>query len=91
MLRVQPLSRQVYLATRNEEATKESMERLTEEGVGDGSLRWLKLDLLDPHAVKGSAEEFMKKEDRLDILSTLHLALTPFLLLIFNVVNNAAK
>ncbi len=71
MIKTCLLPRQVYLATRNEEATKESMERLKAEGLGDGSLHWLKLDLLDPHGVKNSAEEFMKMEDRLDILSML--------------------
>jgi len=58
----------VYLATRNEEGTKEAMEMLKNEGLGDGTLHWLKLDLSDPRGVKSSAEEFMKKEDRLDIL-----------------------
>lgn len=46
------------------------MERLKKEGLGDGSLHWLKLDLSDPRGAKSSAEEFMKKEDRLDILGT---------------------
>jgi len=58
----------VYIASRNEEATKQSIERLKNEGLGDGSIHWHKLDLLDPRAVKSSAEDFMKKEDRLDIL-----------------------
>ena len=48
------------------------MERLKGEGLSDGSLHWLRLDLSDPRGVKSSAEEFMRKEDRLDILGTLN-------------------
>lgn len=69
------------------------MERLRKEGLGEGSLHWLKLDLLDPRVVKSSAEEFMEKEDRLDILSALCLlVLVQLVMLILNVlVNNAAR
>lgn len=63
------LYQQIYLATRNEQGTKEAMEKLKMEGLGDGSLHWLKLDLEDPHSAKSAAEEFLKKEERLDILS----------------------
>jgi len=48
------------------------MEILKKEGLGDGSLHWLKLDLSDPRGVKSSAEEFVRKEDRLDILGALN-------------------
>ncbi|KAF9442867.1 NAD(P)-binding protein [Macrolepiota fuliginosa MF-IS2] len=67
----------VYLATRNEQGTKEAIERLEKEGIGEGSLHWLKLDLEDPRSAKNSAEEFLKKEDRLDILATVGLTEVP--------------
>lgn len=50
------------------------MERLEKEGLGDGSLHWLKLDLLDPRGVKSSAEEFVRTENRLDILGMLNIS-----------------
>ena len=31
---------------------------------------WLELDLSDPRHAKKAAKEFMRKEDRLDVLST---------------------
>ncbi|KXN83077.1 hypothetical protein AN958_01895 [Leucoagaricus sp. SymC.cos] len=58
----------VYLVTRNEEGTKAAMEKLEEEGINDGSLHWLKIELDNPRSAKNAAEEFLKKEDRLDIL-----------------------
>ncbi|KAJ3573514.1 hypothetical protein NP233_g2381 [Leucocoprinus birnbaumii] len=58
----------VYLATRNEEGTKDAIARLEKDDTGDGSLHWLKIELADPHSAKSAAEEFLKKEDRLDIL-----------------------
>ncbi|KXN83075.1 hypothetical protein AN958_01893 [Leucoagaricus sp. SymC.cos] len=59
---------QVYLATRNEEGTKAAMEKLEKEGINDGSLHWLKIELDDPHSAKNAAEKFAKREERLDIL-----------------------
>lgn len=58
----------VYLATRSEQGTKDAMEKLEKEGIGEGSLHWLKIELDDPRSAKSAAEEFLKKEDRLDIL-----------------------
>lgn len=49
------------------------MEKLEKEGLGDGTVHWLKLDLSDPRSAKNAAEEFMKIEDRLDILGTSSL------------------
>lgn len=47
------------------------MKHLEEEGLGPGNdqAAFLQLDLADPREAKKSAEAFLKKEDRLDILS----------------------
>ncbi|KAJ3573515.1 hypothetical protein NP233_g2380 [Leucocoprinus birnbaumii] len=58
----------IYLATRNEEGTKEAIQKLENEGIGDGSLHWLRIELSDPRSAKSAAEEFLQKEERLDIL-----------------------
>lgn len=61
----------VYMAARNEQKAKAAIERLQAEGLGPGNgvVLWHKLDLSDPRAVKQSAEEFMQREERLDVLS----------------------
>lgn len=59
------------MATRSEEKYKGALARLESENLGDGSVHWLKLDLSDPRLAKSAAQEFLGKEDRLDILSTL--------------------
>lgn len=43
-------------------------QQLEKECLADGSVEWLKLDLSDPRIAKESAEEFLKRESRLDIL-----------------------
>ncbi|KAL7281917.1 hypothetical protein ACG7TL_003383 [Trametes sanguinea] len=60
----------VYMAARNEQKAKAAIERLHAEGLGpgNGEIHWLHLDLNDPRNVKQAAEEFMKKEIRLDVL-----------------------
>jgi len=58
----------VYIAARNEQRALDAIRQLEEEGLGDGSVEWLKLDLSHPRLVKRSAEEFLEKETRLDIL-----------------------
>lgn len=70
---VQNLARhgaKVYIGARSEERAKAAIERLRAEGLepGNGELEWLALDLSDPRKVKESAEAFLEKEDRLDIL-----------------------
>lgn len=70
---VQNLARhgaKVYIGARSEERAKAAIERLRAEGLepGNGELEWLALDLSDPRKVKESAEAFLGKEDRLDIL-----------------------
>ncbi|EJD07068.1 NAD-binding protein [Fomitiporia mediterranea MF3/22] len=63
----------VYLAARNESKAIATISRLEREGLapGHGKPLWHKLDLENPHDVKNSAEEFLSRESRLDILSTL--------------------
>lgn len=60
----------VYIGARSEERAKAAIERLRVEGLqpGNGELEWLELDLSDPRKTKESAETFLSKEDRLDIL-----------------------
>ncbi|CDO76362.1 hypothetical protein BN946_scf185011.g26 [Trametes cinnabarina] len=58
------------MAARNEQRAKAAIERLHAEGIGpgNGEIHWLHLDLSDPRNVEQAAEEFMKKESRLDVL-----------------------
>ncbi|KDQ54409.1 hypothetical protein JAAARDRAFT_135807 [Jaapia argillacea MUCL 33604] len=70
---VQHLARhgaKVYLAARNEGRATAAISRLQTEGLGpgNGEILWLKLDLSDPRVAKQSAEDFMKRESRLDVL-----------------------
>lgn len=60
----------VYLAARNESKATGAIASLQAEGLGpgNGEVIWWKLDLSDPREVKKSAEEFMKKEQKLDVL-----------------------
>lgn len=58
----------VYLAARDEGKATRAIETLKEEGISPGEVVWLQLDLSDPRLAKKAAEEFISKEDRLDIL-----------------------
>ncbi|KAF6753712.1 NAD(P)-binding protein [Ephemerocybe angulata] len=61
----------VYLAARNEGRATEAIDALKAEGLviaGESEVRWHKLDLGDPKGAKASAEDFLKKEERLDVL-----------------------
>lgn len=61
----------VYVAGRNEEKARASMSRVEAEHKnteGKGELVFLYLDLSDLATVKASAEEFLSKEKRLDVL-----------------------
>ena len=62
------------MASRNEEKCKKAIQRLQDEGLepGNGQVEFHKLDLVDPKGAKESAEDFMKKEDRLDVLSKVY-------------------
>ncbi|KAF9014141.1 NAD-P-binding protein [Cyathus striatus] len=68
---VQSLARKgakVYMAARDEGRAMDAIKKLETEGIADGSVHWLKLDLSDPRLARQSAEEFTRKETRLDIL-----------------------
>jgi len=60
----------VYLAARNAQAALKAIESLKSEGLepGNGEIFFLKLDQSNWRDVKASAEEFLKRESRLDIL-----------------------
>ncbi|KAJ6477868.1 NAD-P-binding protein [Mycena vitilis] len=58
----------VYMAARDEARAAEAIKQLESENINDGSVHWHKLDLCDPRAAHQSAEEFLKKEQRLDVL-----------------------
>ncbi|KAG0702662.1 NAD(P)-binding protein [Suillus ampliporus] len=60
----------VYIAARSQSKAEEAIAQLKAEGLGPGhgDVIWLSLDLKDPRNAKKAAEEFMKQENRLDIL-----------------------
>ena len=62
----------VYMAARNKARAEAAIAKLQREGLGpgNGEVIWLELDLCDPRNSKKAAQEFMNKEDRLDVLST---------------------
>lgn len=61
----------VYMAARNQSKAEAAIAQLRAEGLGpgNGEVVWLELDLKDPLNAKRAAEEFMKREKRLDVLS----------------------
>lgn len=64
------IRQQVYMAVPDEDQTKEALQRIEGEGrePGLGEVIWHELDLKDPRTAKASAERFIEKEERLDIL-----------------------
>lgn len=60
----------VYMAARDEARAREAIDRLDKEGrePGFGEVIWHELDLKDPRSAKESAERFIAREKRLDIL-----------------------
>ncbi|KAJ7740626.1 NAD-P-binding protein [Mycena metata] len=58
----------VYMAARDEGRALEAIKQLQAENINDGSVHWLKLDLSDPRAAQATANEFLQKETRLNIL-----------------------
>ena len=63
----------MYLAARNESKAVATIGKLEREGLGPGNGQPIfhKLDLANPESAKESGEAFLKREDRLDILSML--------------------
>ena len=61
------------MAAPDEDRTKEALEHVEKEGrePGLGEVVWHELDLKDPRTAKASAQKFMERESRLDILSSL--------------------
>jgi NADP-dependent 3-hydroxy acid dehydrogenase YdfG len=57
------------MASRSEEKIAAALEKLKSDGVGKGEVLSLKLDLGDSRKAKAAAEEFLTRENRLDILS----------------------
>lgn len=60
----------VYLAARNQQKAQGAIERIKAAGLspGNGQIELLELDLAAPKLAKAAAEEFLKRERRLDIL-----------------------
>ncbi|KAF5318873.1 hypothetical protein D9619_010947 [Psilocybe cf. subviscida] len=56
----------VYLAARNEARASAAIAQLAGEGLTE--ITWLKLDLDDPRDAQKAAQEFLRREKRLDIL-----------------------
>ena len=65
----------IYIAARPIDRAEDAIRRLEAAGTGPGhgQLESLELDLVDPHVVKRAAEEFMRRESRLDVLSECRL------------------
>jgi len=63
----------VYLGARNESKATGALAQLDHEGLGpgNGEVFWLKADFSSMRSSKAAAEEFLKKEQRLDILSEI--------------------
>ncbi|PCH44941.1 NAD(P)-binding protein [Wolfiporia cocos MD-104 SS10] len=75
---VQQLARRgakVYVAARDQPRADKAIERLRASGLGpgNGNIEYLYLDLDDPRTAKKSAEDFMQKEERLDVLGELNV------------------
>ena len=58
----------VYLGSRSEEKGKNAVAKLQEEGIGSGEVIYLYVDIGTPELAKKSAEGFLEKESRLDVL-----------------------
>ena len=64
----------VYMGARNPQKASAAIERLHASGIGSegpdkGQVVWLDLDLSDPRKVQKAAEEVLRREERLDVLS----------------------
>ncbi|KAF4616460.1 hypothetical protein D9613_008755 [Agrocybe pediades] len=58
----------VYLGARNEAKAREAIANLETEGLGTGKVEWLDVNLSNPRWAQDAAENFMRREKRLDIL-----------------------
>ncbi|KAI8908707.1 short chain dehydrogenase [Powellomyces hirtus] len=57
----------IYMAARTESRAMAAMQKIKEKNP-NAKVHWLKMDLMDLSSVKDAAEEFAKKETRLDVL-----------------------
>lgn len=60
----------MYLGARNEAKAREAIAKLEEECLGTGRVEWLNVNLSNPRWAQEAAEDFLRRETRLDILST---------------------
>ncbi|GAA6043646.1 hypothetical protein JCM8097_000854 [Rhodosporidiobolus ruineniae] len=70
----------VYVGARSEERARSAIEQLEEavkEKGAHGEAVWLKLDLADLDSVKAAAEEFKRKEKKVDLLFCNAGVMTP--------------
>ncbi|KAF9057110.1 hypothetical protein BJ165DRAFT_1397449 [Panaeolus papilionaceus] len=58
----------VYVGARTEAKGQDAIERLHKEGIGSGEVVYHECDVSTPQQTKTVALEFMKREERLDIL-----------------------
>ncbi|KJA26759.1 hypothetical protein HYPSUDRAFT_1029410 [Hypholoma sublateritium FD-334 SS-4] len=58
----------VFVGSRSEERGKNAVTKLQEEGIGSGEVIYLHVDIGTPELAKKSAEGFLGKETRLDVL-----------------------
>lgn len=65
------LAMQVYMATPDEAQTKAALKRVDKQGRDPalGEVIWHELDLKDPRTARASAEKFLEREVKLDVLS----------------------
>ncbi|KAJ7716438.1 hypothetical protein B0H16DRAFT_1701352 [Mycena metata] len=69
----------VYMATRDATKAKPAIKKMEAEGLGEGYVHFLDLDLADPRQVSQAAKQFAESEERLDILiNNAALGLGPF-------------
>ncbi|KAJ7020424.1 NAD-P-binding protein [Mycena alexandri] len=68
---IQILARQgakVYMAARDATKAKAAIEKMDSDGLGEGSVHFLELNLADLRGVSRVAKQFVESEQRLDIL-----------------------
>ena len=84
----------MYKATPDEERTQEALKRVEQEGrepgLGQVVCQWHEPDFSDPRSAKASAERFMARETKLDVLSIRVHFLTFIGAHQRHVINNAA-
>ena len=81
----------VYLGARNEKKAQAAIIELEKEGIGSGQVLWLDVNFSDPRWAKQAAEEFLRRESRLDILSEHCRFASIRCTLTVSSVNNAAQ